>query len=78
MNDVFITPDVERLMQGYDTLQDPPTVQTADDIKLSLKNASPTAILQMEGNKMSLPELTTEKVIKLQKVMCSARMYCST
>ena len=67
MNEVVITPDIERLTQVYDTLHDPLTAQTGDDVKLSLKNASPADIPQLEENLMSLLELTPEKVIKLQK-----------
>ena len=50
MNEAVITPDIERFMQAYDTLHDPPTAQTGDDVKLSLKNASPTDIPQLEEN----------------------------
>ena len=60
MNEAVITPDIERLMQAYDTLQEPPTAQTGDDVKLSLENALPTDMPQ-------LTELTPDKVIKLQK-----------
>ena len=67
MNEAFITPDIDRLLQTYDTLLDTPTSQAGDDITLSLENASPTEIPQLEENLMSLPELTHEKVIKLQK-----------
>ena len=67
MNEVVITPDIERLMQAYDTLHDPPTASTGNDIKLSLINASLADIPQLEENLMSLPELTPDKVIKLQK-----------
>ena len=67
MNEVFITPDIERLMQAYDTLHDPPTAQTGDDIKLSLKNASLTDKPPLEENLMLLPELTPDRLIKLQE-----------
>ena len=66
MNEAFITPDIDRLTQAYDTLHDPPTAQTIDDIKLSLENASPADIPQLDENLMSLPELTPDIVIKLQ------------
>ena len=66
-NKALITPDFERLMPAYDTLHDLPTAQTGNDIKLSLENASPTDTPQLEGNLMSLPELTAQKVINLQK-----------
>ena len=56
-------------MTHYMTL---PTAQTNDDIKLSLENMLPTDIPQLEQNLMSLPELTPEKVIKLQKNV----MFC--
>ena len=67
MNEVIITSDIERLRQAYDTLQDQPTAQTGDDVKLSLENVSPTDIPQLEENLMSLPELTPHRVIKLPK-----------
>ena len=37
MNEVFIAPDIKRLMQTYNKLHDSPTEQTNDDIKLSLE-----------------------------------------
>ena len=52
VNKVLITPDIERLMQAYDTLHNPPTAQTGDDVKLSLENMSPTKIPQLEENLM--------------------------
>ena len=67
MNETAITPYIERLTQAYDTLHDPPTAQTGDDVKLSLENTSPTDIPQLEENLMSLLELTPDKVIKLPK-----------
>ena len=67
VNEVFSAPDIEKLVQIYDTLHDLPTGQTNDDIKLSLENALPTDIQQLAQNLMSLPELTPEKVIKLQQ-----------
>ena len=67
LNEVFIAPDIERLMQTYDTLCGLPTGQTNDDIKLSLQNTLPTDIPQLEQNLMSLAALTPEKVIKLLK-----------
>ena len=67
LNEFFIVPDIEKLMQTYDTLHDSPTGQINDDIKLSLENMSPADIPQLEQNSMSLLELTPEKVIKLQK-----------
>ena len=53
-----------KLMTPYMTS---PTAQTGDDIKLSLDNVSLTDILQLEENLMLLPELTPDKVMKLQK-----------
>ena len=67
VNKVFIAPYIENLLQTYDTLHDLPTGQTNDDVKLSLENAFPTDIPQLEQNLMSLLELTSEKVTKLQK-----------
>ena len=67
MNEVFIAPDIERLAQTYYTLHDSPTAQTNDDVKVLLENVLPADIPQWEQNLMSLPELTSEKVIKLQK-----------
>ena len=57
----FIAPDIEKLAQTYDTLPNLPTLQTNDDVRLSLENASPRDIPQLEQNLMSLPELTPEK-----------------
>ena len=45
VKEAFITPDIERLMQTYDTLHNSPTAQTGDGVKLSLENASPADIL---------------------------------
>ena len=67
VNEVFIAPNRAKLMQNYDTLHDLPTAQTNDEAKLSLENVSLTIILQLEQNLMSLPELTLDKVRKLQK-----------
>ena len=75
VNEAFISPDIESIVQTYDTLHDSPTAQTGDDVKLSLENASPTDIPQLEENIMSLPELTPEKVIKLQRVICFEKLY---
>ena len=54
-------------MQNYNTLHDLPTKQT-DRPKLSPENMSSTDIPQLEQNLMSLPELTPDKVTKLQKI----------
>ena len=67
VNEVFIAPDIERLTQTYDTLQNSPIAQTNEDTKLSLENAPPIDIPHLEQNLMSLLELIPEKVIKLQK-----------
>ena len=67
VNEVVIMPDVNRFMQAYDTWDDSPTVLTGDDIKLSLKNASPTDIPQLEENLMPLPELTPDEVMTLKE-----------
>ena len=67
VKEVFITPDIERLIQTWDTSHGSPIAQTNDDIKLSLENVSTSDILKLEQNLMFLPELTLEKVIKLQK-----------
>ena len=67
VNEVFIAPAIENLMQTYDKLHDLLTGQTIDDVKLSLEDVSPIDILQLEQNLMSLLEVTSEKVIKLQK-----------
>ena len=66
VNKIFIAPNVDKLMQNYNALHDLPTAQT-DKAKLSLQNVSPTYIPQLEQNLMSLPELTPDKVTKLQK-----------
>ena len=39
VNEIFITPNIEKLMQNYDALYDLPNAQT-DEAKLSLENAS--------------------------------------
>ena len=67
MNEVIIIPDIERLVQAYDTLPDPPTEQTGDNIKLSLENTSPTDTPLFKENLMSLLDLTPDKVMKLHK-----------
>ena len=66
VNEVFIAPNIEKLMQTYGTLHDLPTGQTNDGIKLSLGNMLLTDIPQLEQNLMSPPELTSEKVRELQ------------
>ena len=38
-----------------------------ETVKLSLENASPADMPQLEENLMSVPELTLNKVVKLQK-----------
>ena len=53
-------------MQTYDTLHDLPTGHPNDDVKLSLENASPADILELEHSLISLSELTSKKVTKLQ------------
>ena len=65
VNEIFIAPNIEKLMQNYDALNDLPTAQT-DEAKLSLENTSPTDISQLEQNLMSLSELTPDKVTMLQ------------
>ena len=67
VNEVFIAPNIEKLSQTDDTLHELSTGQTIDDVKLSLENASPVGIPWLEQILMSLTELTSEKVIKLQK-----------
>ena len=67
VNEVFIAPNIENITRTYDTLHDLPTGQTNDAVKLSLENESSTDIPQLEQNLMSLLELTSEKVRKLQK-----------
>ena len=67
MNEASVTSDIERLAQAYDILHNSAIAQTGIDIKLSLETASPADIPQLEENLASLPELTPEKMIKLQK-----------
>ena len=50
VNEIFIAPNIEKLMQTYDALHDLPTGQTNNDVKLSLENASPADIPQLEQN----------------------------
>ena len=67
VNEVFIAPNIEKLMQNYAALHDLSIAQTNDETKLSLENVSPTDIPQLEQNLMSLSDLTSDKVTKLQK-----------
>ena len=66
VNEVAITPDTW-LIQAYDTLHDSLTEQTRDKVKVSLENVPPADIPQLEENLMSLPEITPDKVMKLQE-----------
>ena len=66
VNEIFTAPNIEKLMQNYNALHDIPIAQT-DKAKLCLENVSPTDIAQLEQNLMSLPDLTPDKVPKLQK-----------
>ena len=61
VNEVFIAPIIEKVMQTYNPLHDLPTGQTNDDFKMSLENALPTDIPQLEPNLMSLLELNHKK-----------------
>ena len=74
VNEIVITPDIEKLAQNYDTLHDLPKEQTGDNDGLSLENASPTDSPQLEEILMSLPELTSDKVVKLQE----NNLFCKT
>ena len=66
VNIFFTPPSIEELMQNYNVLL---VLHTAHfgEAKLSLQNASPADIPQLEQNLMSLPKLTLDKVTKLQK-----------
>ena len=64
VNEIFIAPNIEKHTQNYEALHDLPTART-DKAKLSLENAWPMDIQQLEQNLMSLPELTPDKVTKL-------------
>ena len=66
VNEIFIAPDIEELMENYDALHDFPTVQT-DKAELSPENVSPTDIPHLEQNLMFLPEFSPVQVTKLQK-----------
>ena len=72
VNEIFIAPNIEKLAQKYDALYDLPIAQT-DEAKLPLENMSPADIPQLEQNLMSLPELTPDKVTKLQKMEHAAK-----
>ena len=81
VNEIFVTPEIEKQATSYDALHDLPTVQT-DNAKLSLENALPTDILHLELNLMPLPEFVPETVVKLQKndTFCKnilEYIYCS-
>ena len=66
VNEIFITPNIEKWTQNFNALHDLPTTQ-ADKARMSLENVSPADIPHLEQNLMSLPELAPDKVIKLQK-----------
>ena len=53
-------------MQSYDTLKTLPVTQK-EESKLSLDNASPEDIPHFEEKLMSLPMLTSNKVVQLPK-----------
>ena len=59
-------PDIKNLMQNYNMQNTLPVTQP-EESKLSLDNASHEDIPQLEQKFLSLPELITEKIIKLQK-----------
>ena len=66
VQDIFIKPDIENLVQNYDTQNTLPVTQP-EESKLSLDNASPEDIPQLKKKKlMSVPELTP-KNNKIQK-----------
>ena len=71
VNEIFIAPNIEELVQNCDALHGLSTAQT-DEVKLYLENVSPMDIPQVEQNLMFLLELTLDKVTKLQKMMCHA------
>ena len=52
VSEIFIAPDIEKLAENYDVLHDLPTVQM-DKADLSLENASPTDIPNLEQHVMS-------------------------
>ena len=55
VNEIFISPNIEKLMPNYDALNELPTAQT-DKAKLSIENTSLGDIPQLEQSLMSLPE----------------------
>ena len=55
VDEIFVTPDIEKLATNYDALHALPTVWIGK-ANLSLENASPTDIPHLEQNVMSLPE----------------------
>ena len=62
VNGIFIAPDIEKVMENYDTLHGLPTAQMKK-AELYLENSLPTDILHLEQNLMSLPEFNPDKVI---------------
>ena len=67
VSEVLIAPNIKNFMPTYDELHDFSTGQNNGNVKLSLENMSPTDIPQFEQNLMSLLELKSEKVAKVQK-----------
>ena len=47
VNKIFIAPNIEKLMQNYNTLHDLPTAQM-DKAELPLENTSPTEISHLQ------------------------------
>ena len=70
-HEIIIKLNIENLTQIYDAPNTLPATQP-EESKMSLDNASPEDIPQLEQKLMSLPELTPEKIITLQKMTHSA------
>ena len=62
--EIFIIPNIEDLMQNYNTQKTLPVTQT-EESKLSLENPSPEDIPHLEQKVMSLPEVAPENIIQL-------------
>ena len=66
IQEFFIKPDIENLIQNYDTHNSLPAIQS-EESKLSLDNTISWRYPRLEQKLMSLPKLTPEKIITLQK-----------
>ena len=71
VQEIFIKPSIENLIQNNDTKKIWPVMQT-EESKLSLENTSPEDITHLEQKLMSLPELIPKKYYTYKKMTHSA------